>query len=205
MKPAVFLDRDGVLCENRDDYVKSLDEFVFLPGAAEAVATLRKAGLMVVVVTNQSAIGRGVVAAEAVREIHDTMLATLKTQGAEVDDVLVCPHAPEANCDCRKPKPGLLIQAAGEHQIDLARSWMVGDASSDIAAGAKAGCETVLVLTGRGADQMRYAVPGTIRATHVAPSITEAAEWILDRAAERGITPYIEGAGAAAGVEVQAP
>jgi D-glycero-D-manno-heptose 1,7-bisphosphate phosphatase len=203
MRPAVFLDRDGVLCENRDDYVKSLDEFVFLPGAAEAVASLRKAGLMVVVVTNQSAIGRGVVSVEAVQEIHDTMLANLKDQGAEVDDVLVCPHAPEANCDCRKPRPGLLIKAAVQHGIELANSWMVGDASSDIAAGARAGCETVLVLTGRGADQMRYAVPGTIRATHVAPSITEAAQWILDRAAERGITN--DNSSATAGAEVQAP
>jgi D-glycero-D-manno-heptose 1,7-bisphosphate phosphatase len=203
MRPAVFLDRDGVLCENRDDYVKSADEFVFLPGAAEAVAALREAGLKVIVVTNQSAIGRGVVTAEAVEEIHDAMLAQLKTAGAEVDDVLVCPHAPEANCDCRKPKPGLLTRAAGTHGLDLTSSWMVGDASSDIAAGAKAGCETILVLTGRGADQMRYAVPGTIRATHVARSITEAAQWILNRAAERGINQ--RGAGAAAGAEVQAP
>lgn len=192
--PAVFLDRDGVLCENRDDYVKSLDEFVFLPGAADAIASLRKAGLKVVVVTNQSAIGRGVVAAEIVQEIHDEMLAQLGRAGAEVDDVFVCPHAPEANCECRKPKPGLLRQAAEAHGLDLAGSWMVGDAASDIAAGAKAGCETVLVLTGRGADQMRLArnLPGVIRATHVAPSITEAAEWILDRAAERGIIPTNE-------------
>ena len=201
MNPAVFLDRDGVLCENRDDYVKSLDEFVFLPGAAEAIVALRSAGLKVIVVTNQSAIGRGVVAAEAVQEIHDMMLKALADQGAEVDDVFVCPHAPEANCDCRKPKPGLLVLAAEEHMLDLGASFMVGDASSDVAAGAKAGCETVLVLTGRGADQMRYAVPGTIRATHVAPSITEAAEWILNRAAERGIIDK----SAEAGAEVQAP
>lgn len=201
--PAVFLDRDGVLCENRDDYVKSLDEFVFLPGAAEAIVALRSAGLRVIVVTNQSAIGRGVVTAEAVREIHDVMVKALADQGAEVDDVLVCPHAPEANCDCRKPKPGLLLQAAEEHMLDLGTSWMVGDASSDVAAGAKAGCETVLVLTGRGADQMRVAknVPGVIRADHVAPSITEAAEWILTRAAERGIIDN----SADEGAEVQAP
>ena len=191
MKPAVFLDRDGVLCENRDDYVKSLDEFVFLPGAAEAIASLKAAGLAVIVVTNQSAVGRGVVGQDVVDEIHDSMLAALKQDGAEVDDVLVCPHAPEANCGCRKPKPGLLTRAAEEHGIDLSASWMVGDASSDVAAGATAGCETVLVLTGRGADQYRIAPPGMIRATHVASDLAEAARWILTRAAERGITTEV--------------
>lgn len=175
-RPAVFLDRDGVICENRDDYVRSWDEFVFIPGAAAAVAELTRAGHPVFVVTNQSAIGRKVVAAAEVDAIHERMRAIIEAEGGRIDEILVCPHAPSDGCGCRKPEPGLLTAAAERHDIDLAASWMVGDAASDCQAAATAGCGSVLVLTGRGRAQARDAKPG-----FVARDLPEATRWILAR------------------------
>jgi D-glycero-D-manno-heptose 1,7-bisphosphate phosphatase len=182
---AVFIDRDGVICENRDDYVKSWDEFKFIPGAAEALAALHTAGIRIFVVSNQSAIGRGIVTRQTVDGINEKMIDVLRAAGAEIEAVLVCPHSPEDGCACRKPEAGLLIEAAGEYGVDLERSWMVGDAESDIVAGTRAGCETVLVLTGRGADQVRAAEWGHGRPDLVAHDLVDAAIWILGRMAER--------------------
>ncbi|HVL91226.1 MAG TPA: D-glycero-beta-D-manno-heptose 1,7-bisphosphate 7-phosphatase [Actinomycetota bacterium] len=175
-RPAVFLDRDGVICENRDDYVKSWDEFVFVPGAARAVAELTRAGHRVFIVTNQSAIGRGVVPASEVDKIHDLMTEAIEAEGGRLEEILVCPHAPSDGCGCRKPAPGMLTDAAARHGIDLAGSWLVGDAASDCEAAAAAGCGSVLVLTGRGRAQARDAKPG-----YVARDLPEAARWILAR------------------------
>lgn len=185
MSAAVFIDRDGVICENRDDYVKSWDEFRFIPGAAEALAALTGAGLRIFVITNQSAIGRGIVDRDAVDGINAKMIDVLRAAGAEIEAVLICPHSPEDSCDCRKPEPGLLYEAAGEHDVDLESSWLVGDAESDVVAGTRAGCETVLVLTGRGADQVRAADWHQGRPDLVAHDLVDAAIWILGRMAER--------------------
>lgn len=179
--PAVFLDRDGVLCENRDDHVKSWDEFVPIPGAARAVGDLTRAGVRVFVVTNQSVIGRGIVAASDVEKIHDLMRELLEAEGARIEEILVCPHAPSDGCECRKPAPGLLTGAAQRHGIDLAGSWMIGDAASDCQAAAAAGCRSVLVLTGRGRAQARDAKPD-----FVARDLPEATRWIVERLSGNG-------------------
>ncbi|HEX9696745.1 MAG TPA: D-glycero-beta-D-manno-heptose 1,7-bisphosphate 7-phosphatase [Actinomycetota bacterium] len=176
LRPAVFLDRDGVICENREDYVKSRDEFVFIPGAVRAVADLTRAGHPVFVVTNQSAIGRGVIAAGDVDAIHDAMCEAIEAEGGRIEGIFVCPHAPADGCGCRKPAAGLLREAAARHRLDLARSWLVGDAATDCEAAATAGCGSVLVLTGRGRAHERDAKPG-----FVARDLAEAARWILDR------------------------
>jgi D-glycero-D-manno-heptose 1,7-bisphosphate phosphatase len=185
MSAAVFVDRDGVICENRDDYVKSWDEFRFIPGAAEALAALTSAGLRIFVISNQSAIGRGIVDRETVDDVNAKMLDVLRAAGADVEAVLVCPHTPDDGCDCRKPEPGMLIDAAAEHDVDLDVSWMIGDAESDVIAGTRAGTETVLVLTGRGADQVRAAEWRDGRPDLVAHDLVDAAIWILGRMAER--------------------
>jgi D-glycero-D-manno-heptose 1,7-bisphosphate phosphatase len=185
MSGAVFIDRDGVICENRDDYVKSWDEFRFIPGAAEALAALTAAGLRVFIVTNQSAIGRGVVTRQMVDDMHARMIDVIRAAGATVEDVLVCPHTPEDACSCRKPAEGLLLQAAKVHGVDLGESWMIGDAESDIVAGRRAGTETVLVLTGRGAAQARAARWLEGKPDLVAHDLVDAAIWILSRKAER--------------------
>jgi D-glycero-D-manno-heptose 1,7-bisphosphate phosphatase len=151
---AVFLDRDGVICENRPDHVKTWDEFQFLPGAKNSLAALSRLGLAVVVVTNQAAIGRGMVSVSAVNEIHRHMMAEVAASGGRIDRIVYCPHRPEENCGCRKPKAGMLLQVANEMGIDLGRSYMIGDAASDLLAGQCAGCQTFMVLTGRGLQQL---------------------------------------------------
>ena len=151
---AVFLDRDGVICENRPDHVKNWDEFQFLPGAKNSLAALSRLGLAVVVVTNQSVIGRGIVSMSTVDDIHRRMMDEVATFGGRIDRVVCCPHHPDENCGCRKPKAGMLLQVANEMGIDLCHSYMVGDAASDLLAGQRAGCRTFMVLTGRGLQQL---------------------------------------------------
>jgi D-glycero-D-manno-heptose 1,7-bisphosphate phosphatase len=155
---AVFLDRDGVICENRPDHVKSWDEFQFVPGAKNSLAALSRLGLPIVVVTNQAIVGRGIVPAGVVDEIHRRMMAEVKAYGGRIDRVLYCSHRPEDGCACRKPQAGMLLQAADEMGIDLRKSYMVGDAASDLVAGQQVGCRSFLVLTGRGKQQLLTAL-----------------------------------------------
>lgn len=150
-RPAVFLDRDGVINENQDgDYVRQWEGFRFLPGAVAAIAALHAAGYPVVVVTNQAGIARGRLSAATLEEIHTRMLATIRAGGGDVVAVLHCPHHPEAGCECRKPEPGMLRRAAAQLGLDLSRSVLVGDHLTDMQAALTAGCRAILVRTGRG-------------------------------------------------------
>jgi D-glycero-D-manno-heptose 1,7-bisphosphate phosphatase len=153
-RPAVFLDRDGVIIENRSDYVKSRLEVSFLPGAREALQRLSRSEHAIVMVTNQSAVGRGMISLEEAMEINRHVIAAIEAQGGRVDAWYVCPHHPDERCDCRKPAPGMLLRAAEELGLDLARSYLVGDAVSDIQAGWAVGVQGILVLTGRGSEQV---------------------------------------------------
>jgi D-glycero-D-manno-heptose 1,7-bisphosphate phosphatase len=154
MRPAIFLDRDGVIIENRDNYVRSFDDIVFYPQALRALARAVKSAYRIVIVTNQSAVGRGIIPYQMAVDINHKVLSEIVTYGGRVDGVFMCPHAPQAGCSCRKPKPGMLIMAAEELSIDLTRSIMVGDALSDLLAGQAAGVSLrFLVLTGRGVKQ----------------------------------------------------
>lgn len=154
-KRAVFIDRDGTLNVEKE-YLFRIDECEFIPGVAGAVRRLNDADWLVVVVTNQSGVARGYYGEQDVAALHRHMAAELARQGARVDGWYYCPHHPTGNqpynrqCDCRKPLPGMLVQAARELDIDLSRSWMVGDKLADIAAGQAAGCRPVLVRTGYG-------------------------------------------------------
>lgn len=152
-RPAVFLDRDGVINENRADYVKSWDEFVFLPSSLDALRSLAAACDTIVVVSNQAAIGRGLVARETVEDIHRRMGEAIRGRGGAIDAIYYCPHHPDEGCACRKPRPGMLRQAAAEHGIDLARSYFIGDTVGDVEAAIAAGCAPILVLTGLGGEQ----------------------------------------------------
>ena len=182
-RAAVFLDRDGVVCENRPDYVKTWSEFSFLPGAVEAVASLTQARVSIYVVTNQSAVGRGLLSRRHLDGMHEKMLEILRGAGARVESILVCPHHPDDGCDCRKPAPGLLVDAAERYGIDLSRSFFVGDAGSDMIAGARAGCTPVLVRTGLGTETIRDKTWGKHKPAFVADDIVDAAIWILGRLA----------------------
>lgn len=154
LSSAVFLDRDGVIIENKSDYVKSWEEVHFLPGALKA---LRKLGLsehVVVLVTNQSAIGRGIISLDQAMAINRRVIAEIEAHGGRVDACYVCPHHPHEKCDCRKPAPGMLFRAAEQLGLDLTRSYLIGDAVTDIGAAQAAGMHGILVLTGRGSEQM---------------------------------------------------
>lgn len=157
LKPAVFLDRDGVVIED-SHYLGDAARVRLLPGSAEAIAVLNRAGWVVVVVTNQSGVARGLFSFDSIGLVHNAISAMLSDHGARIDAYQFCPHHPEADlaefrldCDCRKPRPGMLRLAARELGLDLAASWMIGDRASDLEAGARAGCQTVLVRTGYGA------------------------------------------------------
>ncbi len=161
MKRAVFLDRDGTINLEKD-YLYQIKDLEFVPGAPEAIRLLNKAGIMVVVVTNQSGVARGYYTEDDVEKLHRHIALELELSGAHVDAWLYCPHHPSGRgsyslpCSCRKPLPGMLQEAARLYDIDLDNSIMIGDKRADIEAGEAAGCRTVLVRTGYGADEEQY-------------------------------------------------
>ena len=148
----VILGRDGILNEYREGHVTAPEEWVAVPGALEAVARMNHAGWHVVVATNQSGIGRGMIDMSAVNAVHAHMHQQLQLQGGRIDAVFFCPHTPEEDCDCRKPKPGLMLDIGHRYGVDLSHVPMVGDTARDLVAAAAAGCEPHLVLTGKGAQ-----------------------------------------------------
>lgn len=180
MQPAVFLDRDGVINQNRADYVRTWEQVEFLPGVFDALRALADSQFAVVVVTNQSAIGRGIMVAETLQGIHDAMAARIAVEGGRVDAIYACPHRPDAGCDCRKPQPGMLLQAAADLDIDLARSYLVGDALTDIQAALAAGCQPVMVRTGRGVAQLAKLEAKKLTGVEVFDDLGKAVAWILD-------------------------
>ena len=155
MPAMVLLDRDGVINENQPDYVPRWEDFRFLPRALDALAALQQLGLRLAVVTNQSAVGRGLLEPEALDDIHRRMLAACARNGIVIEAVFVCPHAPWDGCACRKPRPGLLLQAMAALREPPERCLAVGDGYEDLLAADEAGVPFVLVRTGRGRDTAR--------------------------------------------------
>lgn len=179
MKPAVFLDRDGTINEEMG-YINHLSRFQLLPASIPAIARLNQAGLLVVVATNQSGVARGYFPASLIDQVHDLMGRLLAAQGAFVDAIYVCQHGPEAGCACRKPKPGLLYQAAQDLDIDLTRSYVVGDRFNDVQLAANVGAQGILVLTGYGRGEVEnYQGPRLATPAYIATDLADAAEWIL--------------------------
>ncbi|RKU29744.1 D-glycero-beta-D-manno-heptose-1,7-bisphosphate 7-phosphatase [Candidatus Poribacteria bacterium] len=148
----VFLDRDGVINRNPPNmgYVRRWSEFHFIPNARKAIRELTENGYRIVVVTNQSGIERGLFSEESLTNTHSRMLAEISKAGGTIDAVYYCPHHPDTGCECRKPKPGMLMRAAREHHIELSSAYLIGDSVTDIEAGQRAGTKTFLVLTGLG-------------------------------------------------------
>lgn len=151
----IFLDRDGVINENRSDYVKSWSEFRFLPGSREAIAQLTRAGHRIVVCTNQAGVACGSISVETVHEIHCRMVAAIREVGGEIEKVYFCPHAKDEGCACRKPRPGLLLRARDELGLDMHDAVFIGDSITDIRAGLATGIHAILVLSGLGLEQFR--------------------------------------------------
>ncbi len=146
----IILDRDGVINEDSDDYIKSPQEFIPIPGSIAAIGHLTKAGYTVVVATNQSGIARGYYDMSALQAMHDKLTLLLTPVGGRVDAYFICPHGPDDHCDCRKPKAGLLRQIAEHYQTDLGGVPAVGDSYRDLQAAIAVGAKPVLVKTGKG-------------------------------------------------------
>ena len=183
LRPAVFLDRDGVVIQD-GHYLGDASRIRLVPGSAEAIAALNRAGWLVVIVTNQSGVARGMFTIDSVHEVHKGLSELLGTFGATIDAYRFCPHHPEAelaefrmDCECRKPKAGMLLSAARELGVDPARSWMIGDRVTDLEAGAMAGCQTVLVRTGYGAQVNAAELDReTLRLELIAADLSDAVE-----------------------------
>ncbi len=185
MQPAIFLDRDGVINENRADHVTSWDEFVPIRGALAGLRMLAESGLPVFVVTNQAIVGHGQLASADLDALHARMCAWAGRHGGAITQVYYCPHSAEDRCGCRKPAPGLFYQAARDHEIDLTRSYYVGDALTDVAAGQAAGCATILVRSGRGLTQLLRQQAQSYSGYGVAPDLPHAARFITHDHARR--------------------
>ena len=185
-RPAVFMDRDGTLTEEVG-YVNHPSRLRLLPRSGAAVRRLNQAGVAVVVVTNQAGIARGYFSPEVLTAVNAALVSQLKDEGAHLDGLYVCPHHPTEGeapyrlvCDCRKPKPGLLLRAASDLGLDLGRSTLVGDKGSDLVAARAVGARAVLVLTGYGLGEWEYrrsALP--VQPDHVADDLLGAADWVI--------------------------
>jgi D-glycero-D-manno-heptose 1,7-bisphosphate phosphatase len=180
--PAVFLDRDGTINEEMG-YINHLRRFHLLPQAVVAIRRLNEAGFKVVVITNQSGAARGYFAASLVEEVHEHLQALLRAWGAHLDGIYTCLHSPDDACACRKPQPTLIHQAARDLDLDLTRSYAVGDRYRDVETAANAGVKGILVLTGYGLGEYESRREGqSVQPVHVAPDLAEAVEWILQDA-----------------------
>lgn len=150
-RPAIFVDRDGVLIENRDEYIRLPEHIKPLAGALEACFEVNRSAYALVVVSNQSAVGRGILTLDQALDLNRIALDHFRSHGVRFDGAYICPHAPEDHCECRKPKPGMLLQAAREHDLNLQASFLVGDNITDMQAAEAAGATGVFVRTGLGA------------------------------------------------------
>jgi D-glycero-D-manno-heptose 1,7-bisphosphate phosphatase len=171
-RPAVFLDRDGTVSKEVG-YLKDPDHLELIPGSAQAIARLRELGFAVVVATNQSGVGRGYFDMHLVEATNARLEELLAREGVHLDGIYVCPHHPDDGCACRKPAPGMALQAQKDLGLDLDCSYVVGDRPSDIELGQGLGVRTVLVLTGYGRESMEQVQPD-----FVAEDLREAVEWI---------------------------
>lgn len=178
----VFIDRDGVINHDSPEYIKTCDEFEFIPGSLKAFRLLARHGYNTIVITNQSVIGRKMVSPKGLDEIFSKLKAGIEEEGGRITDIFFCPHVPDDNCNCRKPKPGMIISAADKHNIDLESSVMIGDSAKDIqcAKNAKCGC-SILVKTGNGVQAQRELASKNISPDYFAKNLLDAVNWILKK------------------------
>jgi len=186
MNRAAFLDRDGVINRKLEEgrYVTRWEEFKILPGVIEAAVLLKRAGFLVIIVTNQRCVAKHLIQAAELDALHQRMCDFLAERGAKINALYYCPHEASPPCECRKPAPGMLLEAARSWDVDLARSWMIGDSEIDIQAGKRAGCNTArvigsAVMTNPRNDDRRATAPDI-----VARSLLDAVSQILNREQE---------------------
>lgn len=189
-RPAVFLDRDGTI-NVEAGYIRELENLNLIPGAAEAIRGLNKLGIPVILATNQSGPARGYYPESWVHALHERLISLLAAEGAKLDALYYCPHLPDGtvpeytqNCECRKPEPGMLKQAAAEHDLDLSRSYMIGDKATDVEVGQNAGTHTVLLTSGYGTQVLEGTYQHKVNPDHVCDTLLEA--W------QKHMKPYFE-------------
>lgn len=175
----VFVDRDGVINQNRDDYVKCADEFVFLPGSLVALSILHQKGMAVVVVSNQAGVAKGIIDADDLAKIDSKLQSCVEETGGHIHCIYYCKHKPADECNCRKPEPGLILKAREDLDLANCPSYLVGDALSDISAGMKTGCTTVFVLSGR--TTIQEVESWSQKPDHIADDLLAAVDWIIHR------------------------
>jgi D-sedoheptulose 7-phosphate isomerase len=178
-KSAVFLDRDGVINKNapEHDYIKSLNEFEFIPYSKEAIINLSRRGHQLFVVSNQAGINRGLMTQSNLEEVHNYIQ---KEVNSAITKIYSCPHRDEENCECRKPKPGMLLQAAKEYNLNLKDCYYIGDSKDDVQAAKSVGCKMILVLTGRGSEQIKERSNWEFQPDFVVENLCQASELILE-------------------------
>ncbi|MGD8376623.1 MAG: HAD family hydrolase [Acidobacteriota bacterium] len=191
-RAGVFMDRDGTVSQEVG-YMVHLDRYALLPRSVAAIRRINAAGMGAFVATNQSGVARGLFSEDLVRAVHRRLEEWLAEGGARLDGIYYCPHHPREGegpwsigCDCRKPRPGMLRRAAAEHDIDLSRSYMIGDTGRDLGAGAAAGATPILVLTGYGRGELEHLRHRwTAEPAFIAEDLAEAVGWILEREGRR--------------------
>lgn len=176
----VFIDRDGVINRDSPDYIKSRDEFHFLPGTLEAFRRLHEHGLSAIVITNQSVIGRKLTTPDELKLIFETMTTDVEKAGGAITDIVFCPHLPSDQCRCRKPEPGMIFTARDRHGVDLKRSVMIGDSAKDMLCAENAGVPLkILVKTGNGLKARAELDERGTHIDHVAEDLLAAVKWII--------------------------
>lgn len=179
MKRAVFFDRDGTIIFD-PGYLSEAEQIQFFPGVLDKIRELKTRGFLIFIVTNQSGIGRGYFTEAQLAMVHEALIAMMKKEGASVDEIRYCPHAPEDECDDRKPSPKMVIELAEKHDIDLKKSFFVGDKMSDVLTGKNAGCRTVFILHNESKEEIRASVPDFTEPDYSAQTPVEALAWILN-------------------------
>jgi D-glycero-D-manno-heptose 1,7-bisphosphate phosphatase len=187
-RPAIFIDRDGTINEQMG-YINHLSRFHILPGVPEAIRLLNENNFLVIIVSNQSGIARGYFSLELLEQIHTYMKDSLKKSGAEIDAIFFCPHYPRSKlkeyaieCDCRKPKTGMIKQAMARFDIDLEQSYMIGDHFTDLEFADNSGLKSIMVKTGYGLGEVDFILPGfKCKPVFIADDLLDAVRWILKK------------------------
>jgi len=181
LNKVVFLDRDGVINRDSPDYIKNWSEFEFLPGAVKALKRLTDNGFATILITNQSAINRGLTSLEAFEHICKMFRQTVEAEGGRIKDIFFCPHRPDEECICRKPKPGLILRACEKYGIDLSQAVMIGDNVKDIECARNAGCgRAILVRTGSGIQAEKQMASMPLRPDYIVADLMAAVDRMID-------------------------
>ena len=177
MEKVVFLDRDGIISRDSPNHIKSWEEFHFLPNSKKGIKQLNNHKFHIILITNQSVIARGMVTKEELQNIHNKMKKEIEEYGGKIDKIYYCPHHPDDGCNCRKPKPGMILKAAEENNINTRKSYMIGDRMMDIEVGKAVGSKTILIPSESGLKELRQSIS---KPDYIAKDLLDASKWLIE-------------------------